>query len=89
MFITEEDYKVVVGETALKVIDNAGIREDYPINIPDDIKNASPDSGEFSIHDCGHICHKAGFLGFIYKIALGFWKLFKTNKTCECGMNHW
>ena len=76
-------------ETALKVIDNAGIREDYPINIPDDIKNAAPDSGEFSIHDCGHICHKAGFMGFVYKIALGFWKLFKTNKTCECGMNHW
>ena len=75
--------------TALTVIDNAGIRDDYPINIPDDIKNAAPDSGEFTIPDCGHICHKAGFKGFVYKIVVLFWKLFRINKTCECGMNHW
>ena len=38
---------------------------------------------------CGHICHKGGIEGFFYKIALFFWKLFKTNKECSCGMYHY
>ena len=39
--------------------------------------------------DCGHICHKDGISGFFYKIALIFWKLFKTNMVCSCGMYHY
>lgn len=35
---------------------------------------------------CGHLCHRGGFF---YKIALFFWKLFKTNKECACGMYHY
>lgn len=38
---------------------------------------------------CSHICHKDGISGFFYKIALVFWKLFKTNKECACGMYHY
>ncbi len=38
---------------------------------------------------CGHICHKGGIEGFFYKIALFFWKLFKTNKVCSCGIYHY
>lgn len=37
-------------------------------------------------YGCGHLCHKGGFW---YKICLFFWKLFKTNKTCSCGMAHY
>ena len=35
---------------------------------------------------CSHLCHKGGFF---YKIALFFWKLFKINKECSCGMYHY
>lgn len=39
-------------------------------------------------NDCGHFCHKDGFLGFIYKIAKLFWRIFGTNTYCECGYYH-
>lgn len=39
--------------------------------------------------DCDHICHKGGIQGFFYKIALFFWKIFKTNKICSCGVAHY
>lgn len=35
---------------------------------------------------CGHFCHDGGFR---YKFCLFFWKLFKKNKECECGMYHY
>lgn len=38
--------------------------------------------------DCGHLCHKDGFLGFIYKIVRIFWHMFGINKYCECGYLH-
>ena len=38
---------------------------------------------------CSHMCHKSGFSGFIWKIVNLFNKLFKTNKTCSCGVAHW
>lgn len=39
--------------------------------------------------ECDHICHKGGIQGFIYKIIRVFWKLFRTNKYCECGAQHY
>lgn len=39
--------------------------------------------------NCDCICHKTGFVGFIYKIVRLFWKLFKINKTCSCGAVHY
>ncbi len=41
------------------------------------------------VEKCNHICHKGGFVGFIYKIVRLFWKLFKMNKTCACGIDHY
>ncbi len=38
---------------------------------------------------CDHLCHKTGFLGFIWKIINFFGKLFGTNPVCECGMAHY
>ncbi len=38
---------------------------------------------------CSCNCHKSGFMGFIWKIILFFNKLFKTNKTCACGVDHY
>ncbi|MCM1365384.1 MAG: C-type lectin domain-containing protein [Faecalibacterium sp.] len=39
--------------------------------------------------NCDHICHKTGFMGFIYKIIRIFWKIFKTNQYCACGVAHY
>lgn len=39
--------------------------------------------------DCDCMCHKSGFSGFIYKLIKIFWKLFRTNQTCECGASHY
>lgn len=38
---------------------------------------------------CDHMCHKSGFMGIVYKIFRLFWKLFNTNKYCECGVAHY
>lgn len=42
-----------------------------------------------STSHCNCLCHKTGFLGFIYKIVRIFWKIFKINKTCACGAQHY
>lgn len=38
---------------------------------------------------CNCLCHSTGFMGFIYKIARFFWKLFGINPTCGCGVDHY
>ena len=38
---------------------------------------------------CGCMCHKGGFNGFIYRIVKIFWKIFKINKKCACGVVHY
>ena len=45
--------------------------------------------GESKIENCTCNCHKGGFMGFIWKIVQFFWKLFKMNPTCECGVRHY
>ncbi len=39
--------------------------------------------------DCSCNCHKGGFSGFIWKILRFFYKLFKINPTCACGVAHY
>lgn len=51
-------------------------------------KISAPDPSDPS-KDCTCICHKTGFMGFIYKIIRIFWKLFKINKYCSCGQAHY
>lgn len=40
---------------------------------------------------CSHSCHKNGFSGFFWKIAVIFYRLFNVSnqKVCECGISHW
>ena len=40
-------------------------------------------------NNCDHLCHKDGFMGFIWKIVKFFSKLFKLNPVCECGAAHY
>lgn len=39
--------------------------------------------------NCSCKCHKSGFAGFIWKIMRIFYKIFKTHKTCTCGVAHY
>ena len=50
----------------------------------------TPDTPDEPSDDaCDHLCHKDGFIGFIWKIVKFFWKLFKMNPVCECGAAHY
>ncbi len=39
--------------------------------------------------NCSCACHKKGIVKFFFKIKLFFQKLFKKNKLCKCGVNHY
>lgn len=47
------------------------------------------DCGENLAASCSHLCHKTGFMGFIWTIVNLFNKLFKINQYCSCGARHW
>lgn len=51
--------------------------------------NNSCDTCGETLKECSHICHKTGFMGFIWKIIRFFFKLFKTNPVCDCGVAHY
>ncbi len=51
-------------------------------------------NGDFACDECetilcAHMCHKSGFMGFIWKIINFFWKLFGMNPVCVCGAAHY
>lgn len=39
--------------------------------------------------NCSCNCHKGGISGFFFRFILLFQKIFKSNKTCHCGVNHY
>lgn len=39
--------------------------------------------------NCNHVCHKSGFMGFLWKIVRFLYKIFGINKTCDCGVAHY
>ena len=53
-------------------------------------EDPTPDTPDEPTDDaCDHLCHKGGFIGFIWKIVKFFSKLFKLNPVCECGVAHY
>jgi hypothetical protein len=38
---------------------------------------------------CDCPCHDDGIVGFLYNVKRIFWKLFRINKTCDCGCVHY
>ncbi len=46
-------------------------------------------SSESTTNSCSHMCHKSGFMGFVWKLLNFFSKLFRVNPVCECGMAHY
>lgn len=84
--LTEGQHCSVCGEILVK-------QEVIPVSDHTD-KNADgkcDSCGENLINEstCGCICHKGGFMSFIYKIMRFFWKLFGVSKTCACGQAHY
>lgn len=51
--------------------------------------NVCTNCGKSKVDNCDHMCHKKGFSGFIWKILRFFFKLFKIQPTCECGVKHY
>ena len=47
------------------------------------------DCGFDRTEGCGCNCHKNGIAKFFFKFLLFFQKLFKANKICKCGINHY
>ncbi len=57
---------------------------------PDTPEEPTPDTPEEPTETaCDHLCHKTGFMGFLWKIVQLFSKLFKANPVCECGAAHY
>lgn len=52
-------------------------------------ENAPSSSDEPTETECDHLCHKDGFLGFIWKIICFFYRLFDIQQYCDCGQLHY
>jgi hypothetical protein len=66
-------------------VDNDGdYKCDY--NCGYEFENFSPDDTN---KDCSCMCHKSGLIGIIWKILRFFYKIFKINPVCGCGVNHY
>ncbi len=64
--------------------------ECVPQDTPEQPSDPEPEKPEEDpTKDCSCNCHKSGFMGFIWKILRFFYKLFGTNKTCDCGAAHY
>lgn len=53
------------------------------------IFDSKPEEPENPADDCTHMCHKGGFMGFLWKIIRFFQKLFGLNPVCICGEAHY
>ena len=50
----------------------------------------TPDTPDEPTDDtCDHLCHKSGFMGFIWKIINFFFRLFDIQQYCDCGDLHY
>ena len=43
----------------------------------------------YDTENCSCKCHKNGIAKFFFKLLLFFQKIFRTNKTCKCGISHY
>ena len=54
-----------------------------------EVAETTDDSADDNADDCSCMCHKSGFMGFIWMIINFFQKLFKSNQICSCGISHY
>lgn len=94
--VSKEDH---VTRTYEITVTDEDVVQDVKIHLLGDINNdgkcdtCGTDLGTATPTDpsknCTCVCHKSGFAGFIWKILRFFYKLFGTNKTCDCGIAHY
>ncbi len=53
------------------------------------VEGVCENCGESKVDNCTHLCHKSGFLGFIWKIVRFIIKLFRVSPVCDCGISHY
>lgn len=49
----------------------------------------TPPKPDTPSQSCSCACHKKGIAKLFFKIALFFQKIFKKNRICKCGINHY
>lgn len=90
---------VIVAQQTVDVIDHADNNGDYKCDngcgyefekpAPDEPTTEPDTPDEPADTDCDHLCHKTGFMGFIWKTIRFLFKLFRTQQFCDCGAAHW
>ncbi len=82
-----EEYAAFIAELKADLENAKATNPETHADIADDLAaiEAKIDKAE----NCGHACHKGGFLGFLWKIANFFSKLFGLNPVCECSAAHY
>lgn len=53
------------------------------------VEGVCENCGESKVDNCTHLCHKSGFLGFIWKIVRFIIRLFRVSPVCDCGISHY
>ena len=79
--------KAVENAKSVQAVENA--KADFNAKWKDLHTQEDPTAPDDPSKPCNHMCHKGGFMGFIWKIVRFFCKLFKINKTCSCGAMHY
>lgn len=79
IFETDHFSEYAIVDESSEIIDEPATEPDEPTTNPDDTAD----------NNCSCNCHKSGFMGFIWKILCFFYKLFKTNPVCACGIAHY
>jgi hypothetical protein len=82
-----EEYKAFIDGLKADLETVKAANPETHADVADDI--AAIEAEIVKAENCGHACHKDGFLGFLWKIANFFSKLFKLNPVCECGAAHY
>lgn len=85
--LVNEAVEVISNATSIQAVENA--KADFYSKWEALHNSEDPTDPEDPTKTCGHMCHKGGFIGFIWKIVKFFSKLFGTNKICSCGVKHY
>ncbi len=80
IFETDHFSEYAIVDESSEIIDEPTTEPDEPTTDPDD---------DTTDNNCSCNCHKSGFMGFIWKILRFFYKIFKTNPVCACGIAHY
>ena len=85
---------VIVAQQTVSVIDHIDNDGDYMCDYDCGFDFANfvpetPDESNAPSNDCSCMCHKSGLVGIIWKILRFFYKLFKINPVCGCGVAHY